>query len=61
MGTTTLNSKVFKMVEDFEAFSDPLICMDTILDALSLLDYENKFMRKKGFKPISRSYFALPA
>jgi len=59
----TLNSKVsINMVEmDFEAYSDPLICMDTILDALKLLDYENKFVRKKGFKPASRSHFALPA
>jgi hypothetical protein len=34
------------MVEE-EAFSDPLIAMDYILDALKCLDYENKFCRKK--------------
>jgi hypothetical protein len=50
------------MVEmDFESYSDPLICMDAILDALKLLDYENKFVRKKGFKPATRSHFAIPA
>merc|ERR1712166_461820 len=59
----TLNSKVsINMVElDFEAYSDPLICMDTILDALKLLDYENKFVRKRGFKPCTRTHFALPS
>lgn len=35
--------------------------MDAILDSLKLLDYENKLVRKKGFKPISRSYFAVAA
>lgn len=48
------------MVEE-EFYADPLIAMDAILDSLKLLDYENKLVRKKGFKPINRSYFAVAA
>ena len=33
--------------------------MDEILDALKLLDYENKFCKNKGFKPLSRVHFAV--
>jgi len=40
---------------------DPVIMMDTIVDSLQLLDYENKFCKQKGFKPVARSFFALPA
>ena len=37
---------------------DPFIMMEQILDMLKLLDYENKFCKQKGFKPISKFYFA---
>jgi len=35
--------------------------MEVILDSLKLLDYENKFCKQKGFKPISRAYFGTPS
>ena len=38
--------------------ADPNITMEQILDMLKLLDYENKFCKNKGFKPISKFYFA---
>jgi len=38
--------------------ADPNITMEMILDMLKLLDYENKFCKNKGFKPISKFYFA---
>lgn len=38
--------------------ADPNITMEQILDMLKLLDYENKFCKVKGFKPISKFYFA---
>ena len=41
--------------------ADPIITMDQILDMLKLLDYEQKFCRQKGFKPLSRSFFAVPS
>lgn len=37
---------------------EPSIMMEQILDMLKLLDYENKFCKQKGFKPISKVYFA---
>lgn len=37
---------------------DPYIQMEAILDMLKVLDYENKFCRQKGFKPLSFVYFA---
>lgn len=37
---------------------DPFIQMESILDMLKLLDYENKFCKQKGFKPLSFVYFA---
>jgi len=43
--------------EDF--YSDPLIAMEHILDSLKMLDYETKFCRNKGFKPISKFHFAI--
>ena len=39
--------------------TDPFIMMEQILDMLKLLDYENKFCKNKGFKPVSRVYFAV--
>ena len=39
--------------------SDPIIVMEGILDMLKLLDYENKFCKSKGFKPLSKVYFAV--
>ena len=39
--------------------ADPFILMEQILDMLKLLDYENKFCKNKGFKPISKVYFAV--
>jgi hypothetical protein len=44
------------MDEDY--FADPLVAMEHVLDSLKLLDYENKFCKQKGFKPISKAYFA---
>lgn len=40
---------------------DPLIQMEESVDMLKLLDYENKFCKNKGFKPLSRSFFAVPS
>ena len=37
---------------------DPFIMMEEILESLKLLDYENKFCKHKGFKPLSRVHFA---
>jgi len=42
--------------EDYS--SDPYIAMEMILDMLKLLDYENKFCKSKGFKPVSKAFFA---
>lgn len=33
--------------------------MEEIQDMLKLLDYENKFVKNKGFKPLSKSHFAI--
>lgn len=41
--------------------ADPYIQMEMILDMLKLLDYENKFCKNKGFKPLSKVYFAQEA
>lgn len=38
---------------------DPFVSMEQILDMLKLLDYENKFCKTKGFKPLSKVYFAV--
>lgn len=32
--------------------------MEEILDMLKLLDYENKFCKNKGFKPLTKQYFS---
>jgi len=37
---------------------DPYIAMEQILDMLKLLDYESKFCKTKGFKPLNKVYFA---
>jgi len=37
---------------------DPFLMMEEILDMLKLLDYENKFCKNKGFKPVSSCHFA---
>ena len=39
--------------------SDPVIVMEGILDMLKLLDYESKFCKTKGFKPLNKCYFAV--
>ncbi len=39
--------------------SAPVIVMEGILDMLKLLDYENKFCKTKGFKPLNKVYFAV--
>ncbi len=41
--------------------ADPNITMELILDMLKLLDYENHFCKKKGFKPFSKVSFATQA
>ena len=38
--------------------TDPYIQMEMVVEMLKLLDYENKFCKNKGFKPLSRVYFA---
>lgn len=38
--------------------TDPYIQMEMVVEMLKLLDYENKFCRNKGFKPLSKVYFA---
>lgn len=38
--------------------NDPVLLMEEILDMLKLLDYENKFCKTKGFKPLSKVYFS---
>jgi hypothetical protein len=35
--------------------------MEDILEMLKLLDYENKFCKQKGFKPLSKTFFAIPS
>jgi len=40
---------------------DPVLQMEDILEALKLLDYENKFCKNKGFKPLSKVHFAVAA
>ena len=37
--------------------NDPVILMEEILDMLKLLDYESKFCKTKGFKPLSKYLF----
>jgi hypothetical protein len=44
--------------DDHTSGIDPYIMMEEILDSLKLLDYENKLIKQKGFKPLSRVYFA---
>jgi hypothetical protein len=46
-------------MEGEEGPGDAFIMMEQILDMLKLLDYENKFCKNKGFKPLSRVYFAV--
>jgi hypothetical protein len=41
--------------------NDSNIVMEDILEMLKLLDYENKFCKNKGFKPLSKVYFSQPA
>jgi hypothetical protein len=38
--------------------TDPYIQMEMVVEMLKLLDYENKFCKNKGFKPLSKVYFA---
>jgi hypothetical protein len=38
---------------------DSPIIMEEVLDSLKLLDYENKFCKQKGFKPLSKVHFAV--
>ena len=37
---------------------DCFLMMEEVLDSLKLLDYENKFCKQKGFKPLSKVHFA---
>lgn len=37
---------------------DCYVQMEGILDMLKVLDYETKFVKQKGFKPLSKVYFA---
>lgn len=35
--------------------------MEEVLEMLKLLDYDSKFCKQKGFKPLSKSFFAVPS
>jgi len=37
---------------------DPVLIMDDIIEKLHLLDYQTKFCRAKGIRPLSRTFFA---
>jgi len=39
--------------------ADPQLMMEEVLEMLKLLDYENKFCKNKGFKPVSRCHFSV--
>ena len=39
--------------------NDPQIMMEEVLESLKLLDYENKFCKNKGFKPLNKVFFAV--
>ena len=41
--------------------TDPQLMMEEVLDMLKLLDYENKFCKNKGFKPVSKCHFSTPS
>jgi hypothetical protein len=41
-----------------DSIPDPYLMMEEVLDMLKLLDYEAKFCKQKGFKPVSRVQFA---
>lgn len=43
---------------EMDQVPDPMLMNEEILDMLKLLDYENKFCKNKGFKPISKVHFA---
>lgn len=36
------------------------VIMEDLIDKLKLLEYEEKFLKSLGFKPLSRHYFAIP-
>lgn len=46
-------------MEGGEDYSDAIVLMDDVLEILKVLDYENKFCKNKGFKPISNVHFAV--
>lgn len=48
-----------KPQEDNDMDTDPLLLMEEILEKLKLLEYEALFLKIKGHKPLSRSYFAI--
>jgi Intra-flagellar transport protein 57 len=37
---------------------DPVLIMDDIIEKLHLLDYQTKFCRVRGIRPLSRTFFA---
>jgi len=37
---------------------DPVLIMDDIIEKLHLLDYQTKFCRARGIRPLSRTFFA---
>jgi len=39
-------------------FANPQLMMEEILDMLKLLEYETKFCKNKGFKPVTRCQFS---
>lgn len=46
--------------EENPSHVDAFGLMEELIESLKLLDYEDKFLATKGFKPLSRAQFAVP-
>ena len=51
--------KRYKAKRESEPQIDVTLIMDDIAEKLTLLDYQNKFCKTRGRKPIHRLYFAI--
>ena len=45
--------------EEASSQYDPTVLMEELIDHLKLLDYEDKFVATKGFKPLDRAQFSV--
>lgn len=52
-------TKVPRSAADEE--DDPSVLMEEIVESLKLLNYETSFLANKGFKPLNRTQFVVPA